>query len=83
MIFLLIVSHNSPPQFLHTPYSRRAEEAARNVQIMKKATQHRNKNQREEGNSSSAKTVGDYKGAIQRPTFPDLSIKMKFKRNPS
>lgn len=50
---------------------------------MKKATQHRNKNQSEEGNSSSAKTVGDYKGAIQRPTFPDLSIKIKFKRNPS
>lgn len=64
MIFLLIVSHHPPLQFLHTSYSRRATEAARNVQITKKATQHRIKKYRKEGNTSSPRAVGDYKGAI-------------------
>lgn len=49
MIFLLIVPQHPPLQFLHTPYSRRAAEAARNVQITKKATQHRKKKLEEGG----------------------------------
>lgn len=50
MILLLMVYHCPPLQLLHMPYSKRAAEIARNVQIPKKAIQDRrekNKGRRE------------------------------------
>lgn len=53
MIFLLMVYYCPPLQLLHMPYSKRAAETGRNVQITKKATQHR-REKTEEGGETAA-----------------------------